>query len=113
MAPSQRLLARLPPRLHVLLPGRAPPYLLFSPVQNVGRQGVCYYQYLTAKRAQTGVFLDVALNDYFVIEPVDGYPYQMRIRSMVRGRPSSSSSGGCAGVQAPRAASRAGRRAGT
>lgn len=74
---------------------------------------MCYYQYLTAKRAQTGVFLDVALNDYFVIEPVDGYPYQMRIRSMVRGRPGQQQQRGLRRRAGAAGGPRAGRRAGT
>lgn len=74
-------------------PCSRPPAVLCSPaLQNVGRQDTCLYQFLAGKSRQTGVFLDTAGQDRFVLEPVDGYPYQLRIRSRV--------SGGCAGWSA-------------
>lgn len=53
-------------------------------LQSVGRQPVCYAAYLTASTKNTNIYLAPAGGDRFMIEPVDGFAWQMRLKSVVR-----------------------------
>lgn len=51
----------------------------------MGRRDVCRDNFLTSSRFSDGVYTGPAGSDRFVLEPVDGYAWQLRIRSRVRG----------------------------
>lgn len=59
-----------------LLPTPAP--------QSVGRWNVCNDNFLTASRYSDSVYMGPAGSDRFVLEPVDGFAWQVRLRSRVR-----------------------------
>jgi len=45
---------------------------------------VCYAAYLSASTQNTNVYLSPASGDRFMLEPVDGFAWQMRLKSLVR-----------------------------
>ena len=51
----------------------------------MGRQPVCYAAFLAASTHNTNIYLSPAGGDRFVLEPVDGFAWQMRLKSVVRG----------------------------
>ena len=55
-----------------------------SHAQSVGRQPVCYAAFLSASTHNTNIYLAPAGGDRFVLEPVDGFAWQMRLKSVVR-----------------------------
>ncbi|PRW56692.1 LIM domain and RING finger isoform A [Chlorella sorokiniana] len=57
---------------------------------SVGRQPVCYAAYLTASTKNTNIYLAPAGGDRFMIEPVDGFAWQMRLKSVKREQAGSS-----------------------
>lgn len=56
------------------------------PLQNVGRRGVCFDNFMSAATFSDGVFMAPAGSDRFELEPVDGYGWQLRIKSRVGAR---------------------------
>lgn len=64
----------------------SPPHRPIPPrPQSVGRKNVCYDNFLSAATFSDAVFLAPPGSDRFVLENVDGFAWQMRLKSMVGG----------------------------
>ncbi len=54
--------------------------------QSVGRTNICFDEFLTSAKFSDAAFMGAAGADRFVLENVDGFAWQLRLRSRVRGR---------------------------
>lgn len=52
--------------------------------QSVGRNNICFDTFLTSSRFSDAVFMGAPGDDRFVLENVDGFAWQLRLRSRVR-----------------------------
>ena len=52
----------------------------------MGRTNVCFDEFLTSAKFSDAAFMGAAGADRFVLENVDGFAWQLRLRSRVRGR---------------------------